>query len=52
MTSDFDSGRFSKVAVELERVTIVIWRKLLLVRRAWRIGVPIVPLACGFLSVV
>jgi len=33
------------VAVESERVTIVILVKLLLVKRAWRIEVPMFPLA-------
>jgi len=50
MVFDVDAGRFSNVAVEAERVRIVISEKLLLARRAWRIGVPIVPLACDFLG--
>jgi len=43
---DLEGGRFSKVAVEAERVMIVSLEKLALVSRAWRIEVPIVPLAC------
>jgi len=50
MVFDVDAGRFSNVAVEAERVRTVISEKLLLARRAWRIGVPIVPLACDFLD--
>jgi hypothetical protein len=45
----FEGVRFGKLEVEVEREMIVIlWGVLvvLLVRRAWRIEVPILPLAC------
>jgi hypothetical protein len=42
---DLEGGRFEKVAVESERVRIVMREKLELVRRAWRIAVPMLPLA-------
>jgi hypothetical protein len=41
-----EAGRFSKVAFDSERVRMVILEKLLLVRRVWRIAVPMLPLAC------
>jgi hypothetical protein len=41
-----EGGKLEKVDLESERVTIVMWENWLLVRRAWRIAVPILPLAC------
>jgi hypothetical protein len=41
-----EGGKLENLEVESERVTIVMWENWLLVRRAWRIAVPMLPLAC------
>jgi hypothetical protein len=42
-----EGGKLENLEVESERVTIVMWENWLLVRRAWRVAVPMLPLAWG-----
>lgn len=42
-----EGGKWEKVDLDSERVMIVMWENWLLVRRAWRRGVPMLPLAWG-----
>jgi hypothetical protein len=45
-----EGGKLENLEVEPERVTIVMWENWLLVRRAWRIAVPMLPLAWEVVS--
>jgi len=47
---DLDGGKLENLEVESERVIIVMWENWELVRRAWRMEEPMLPLAWEVVS--